>query len=147
MNMHEHITRSLADCGFATIEVGDPAGHFAYTIGFTELGHPEILMCGARGKVAHQLFWDLYRSIKAGKRYNSGDIDTELGNLPTAFRTVNPDVTEDFCFQAVHWYKGTGKTPTFLQLVMPDPAGLLPWQEGYDSKLMRPQRQLWVNLH
>jgi hypothetical protein len=146
--MNEYIRTSLAKSGFATIAVGDdPAGDFAYTVGFTELGHPEILISGLPPRICHQFFWDLYKAIKAGKVYKSGEVDTDFANLPMAFKTLSPGAAEKFCCQAVYWYEDKGQTPTFLQLVAPDAAGRFPWQDGYDTQLMRWQRHLWVNLH
>jgi hypothetical protein len=145
--MNDYIASSIASRGFATFAVGDPEGDFAYTVGFTELGHPEILISGMPGPLCHQIFWDMFHQIKAGKRYKSGELDTDLANLPTAFKTLSPSAAEEFCCQALYWYEDKGKTPTFLQLVAPDKAGRFPWDAGYDLKLMRPQRHLWVNLH
>lgn len=146
MNVHEQIAGDIAKSGFSTVMVPHPEGSFAYTVGFTELGHPEIFVSGL-GPVAHQLFWDMFRAVKEGKRYDAGEINTDLASLPTAFRTLRPEAAVEFCCQALYFYEDSGKHPTFLQLVMPDKEGLLPWQAGYDSELMRCQRQLWVNLH
>jgi hypothetical protein len=147
MSIHDHITADIARAGFSNITVADPKGTFAYTVGFTELGHPEILISGMRGPVCHRFFWDLYDAIKAGKRYKSGEVDTDLANLPTAFKTLNPSAAEEFCCQALFWYEDKGKTPTFLQMVLPDKAGRFPWDAGFDAHLMRGQRHLWVDLH
>jgi hypothetical protein len=146
MSIHESIASDIAKCGFSTVMVPSLEGAFAYTIGFTELGHPEIFVSGL-GPMAHQLFWDMYRAVKEGTRYEAGEINTTLATLPTAFRTLRPEAADEFCCQALYFYEDTGKTPAFLQLILPDKKGLLPWQAGYDSELMRYQRQLWVDLH
>lgn len=146
MSFHQRIAEDIARAGFSTIMVPHPEGAFAYTVGFTELGHPEIFVSGL-GPVAHQLFWDMYHQIKQGKRYEAGSVDLDLATLPTAFRTLRDEAAVEFCCQALFFYEDTGKHPAFLQLVMPDKEGLLPWQEGYDAKLMHVQRQLWVDLH
>lgn len=145
--MNDYIATSLARSGFATVAVADEAGPWAYTTGFTDIGHPEILICGLRPELAHQFFWDLYREIKAGKRYDTGEVNTELATLPTMFRTLRDDAAQELCCQALFWYEDKGIKPTFLQLVMPDPAGKFPWEAGYDRVKMRSQRHLWVDLH
>lgn len=147
MNLHQHLAKDIAKSGFSSMIVPHPEGTFAYTVGLTELGHPEIFVNGLSGPVCHTLFWDIFREIKKGKRYEAGMIDTDLANLPTAFRTLRPEAAVEFCCQALYFYEDTGKHPTFLQLVMPDADGRLPWQDGYDAELMRRQRQLWVELH
>lgn len=147
MNPSELITHDIATLGFSTVAVADPSGTFAYTVGFTELGHPEILISGLRSEICHQFFWDMYNLIKEGKRYAAGETVTELANLPTAFRTLRPSAAREFACQAVFHYEGKDKAPSFLQMVIPDKAGLMPWEDGYDQRAMRCQRHLWVELH
>ena len=147
MNTSERIAHDIATLGFSTIAVGDPSGTFAYTVGFTELGHPEILISGLRGEICHQLFWEMFKLIKGGKRYVAGETVTELANLPTAFRPLRQSAAREFACQALFRYEGTDKVPTFLQMVMPDKAGLMPWEAGFDKYAMRGQRHLWVQLH
>lgn len=147
MGTARFITEAIANQGFAVMAVGDSGGCWAYTIGFTELGHPEILICGLRPEICHRLFWDMYRAIKDGRVYQAGEVDHDLANLPAAFRWATPTAASDYCCQAVYWYEEQGKVPQFLQLVLPDPAGLLPWQVGYDAAKMRSQRHLWMELH
>lgn len=147
MDFPEFIDASIAEMGFATVAVGAPEGFFAYSVGFTELGHPEVLISGLHPEHCHPFFWALFDMIKKGKRYQAGEVDTELGNLPVVFRTLHQDAAAKFCCQAQAWYDGSGKTPTFLQMVVPDPAGKLPWQAGYNAEKMRFQRHLWVELH
>jgi hypothetical protein len=145
--MSDYIATSIGRSGFATLAVFDPEGDFAYTVGFTDCGHPEILISGLKGDICHRLFWDMYREIKAGKRYDTGAVDTDLASLPTVFRPLRDDAAKEFCCQALFWYEDKPVQPTFLQLVMPDPAGLFPWQAGYDRHAMRAQRHLWGELH
>jgi hypothetical protein len=147
MNMREKITGDIARVGFSTIGVGDPNGNFAYTVGFTELGHPEILVCGLRLDNCHGLMWEIFHKVKAGEKFVAGQVATDIGNLPVAFRYLPDIAANDFCCQALFHYEGSAKTPTFLQMVIPDNNGLLPWQEGYDHEFMRAQRHLWVDLN
>jgi hypothetical protein len=146
--LREHIERDITKLGFTTIAVGDdPAGWFAYTVGLTELGHPEILISGLRGDYCHGVFWNAYNAIKKGHSFKAGQEDDTLGHLTCAFKTLSPEAAEKFCRQALYFYEDKPKTPTFVQLVMPDKAGRLPWQPGYDAQLMKVQRHLWVQLH
>lgn len=137
------ITRS----GFTTTAWADPAGWLAHTVGLTELGHPEILISGLHGEWCHKVFWRIYHAIKAGGSFKAGQGDSTLGNMTCVFKALSPAAIEEHCAEATAFYEGTGKTPTFLQLVMPDKAGHLPWQSGYSAELMKVQRHLWVQLH
>lgn len=141
------ITGDIARSGYATFGAPSPQGWVACTVGLTELGHPEILISGLHGQWCHKVFWNAYHAIKAGRCFKAGQVDDTLGKMTCAFKTLSPDAVEEFGWQALEFYQGTPKTPTFLQLVMPDKAGRLPWQPGYDAELMKVQRHLWVQLH
>jgi hypothetical protein len=145
--LKKHIAGDIARLGFTTLAADDAAGWVAHTVGLTELGHPEILISGLHGEYCHKVFWNAYEAVKAGHHFKAGQADDTLGALTCVFKTLSPAAIEEFCWQAQEFYAGTPKTPTFLQLVMPDKQGHLPWQPGYDASLMKYQRHLWVQLH
>lgn len=145
MNFHDKITQDIAERGFTTFCSATPEGIFAYTVGLTELGHPEIFISGMLGENCHLAFTDIYKAIKAGHQFKAGEVNTTLAHLPVAFRTLIPEIAVELCEQVMTYYPS--RQPTFLQLVLPDREGHLPWQEGYDVEYMRQQRHLWVNLH
>jgi hypothetical protein len=147
MNMRERITGDIARVGFTTIAVPSPEGVFAYTVGFTELGHPEIFISGLRLENCHGLLWAIFLRVKAGETFVAGQTDTSIGNFPVGFRYIPESAAKDFCCQALFHYEDSDKTPTFLQMVIPDNHGLLPWDEGYGYAFMRAQRHLWVDLN
>lgn len=147
MNLHEKYADDIERHGFTAIGVGDPEGTFYYTIGLTDLGHPEILISGLSPANCHGLLWDMTTKIKAGQKFAAGDIDDTIGNFPVAFRYLPEEKAKDFCCQALFYYEDKGITPTFLQMVIPDKVGRLPWQDGYDRVYMRFQRHLWVDLN
>jgi len=142
-----HIAGDIARLGFTTLAAKEAEGWVAHTVGLTELGHPEIFISGLRGDYCHRVFWTAYEAIREGRHFKAGQLDDTLGNLTCAFKALSPAAVEEFCWQAQEFYAGTAKTPTFLQLVMPDKQGHLPWQPGYDASLMKFQRHLWVHLH
>jgi len=147
MNMRERITGDIARVGFTTIAVPDPKGVFAYTVGFTELDHPEILICGLRLENCHGILWAIFQKIQAGETFVAGQTDSSIGNFPVGFRYLPDSAANDFCCQALFHYERSKKTPTFLQMVIPDNNGRLPWDKGYDHKFMAAQRHLWVDLN
>lgn len=147
MNMTQKFADEIKKFGFSGVGVGDPEGTFYYSIGLTELGHPEILISGLHPGNCHGLLWDVYRKIKAGQKFAAGDIDDTIGNFPVAFRYLPEENAKDFCCQALFYYEDKGLTPTFLQMVIPDQHGVLPWDTGYDAEYMKCQRHLWVDLN
>lgn len=147
MNLHKRYAADIERCGFTGIGVAMPGGTIFYSIGLTELDHPEIIICGLAPDNCHSLMWDVYRKIKAGVKFAAGEVDDTVGNLPVAFRYVPEEKAKDFCCQALFYYEDQGITPTFLQLVIPDRRGILPWEDGYDAEYMSCQRHLWVDLN
>lgn len=146
--MQDWIASCIAKRKFATIAVGeDPEGVVAYTVGLTEFGHPEIFISGLRGEYCHMVFCNAYQAIMEGRSFKAGQIDDTVGTLPCVFKTLSQAAVEEFCCQALFYYEDKPLTPTFLQLVMPDKEGHLPWQPGYNAELMKYQRHLWVDLH
>jgi len=147
MSVHDLIAGDIERVGFSTICVPSFEGTFAYTIGLTELGHPELFISGLGGESSHCLFLDIVSLIKNGERFVAGQIDETLCNLPLAFRAMTDTGAEDYCCQAIFYYQNTIQTPTFLQLVITDQHGLFPWQDGYETENMVAQRHLWVGLN
>lgn len=147
MNLHEKYAADIERCGFTAIGVGDPKGTFYYSIGLTELGHPEVFISGLHPTNCHGLLWDIYSKVKAGGRFVAGQVDESIANFPVAFRYLPESVAQEFCCQTVFYYEEQGKTPTFLQVVIADQHGKLPWENGYDGEYMKCQRHLWVDLN
>lgn len=147
MNLHEKYAADIERCGFTAIGVPSPQGTFYYSIGLTDLGHPEILISGLAPTNCHGLLWEVVRKIKAGGKFAAGQVDETIGNFPVAFRYLPESAAQEFCCQALFYYEDQGKTPTFLQMVIADQHGVLPWQDGYDAEYMKYQRHLWVDLN
>jgi len=146
-DLKAHIEGDLAQFGFSTLAAKEPEGWIAHTVGLTELGHPEILISGMHGQLCHMVFQKAYHAIKAGQHFKAGETDDTLGALTCAFKPLSLAAAEQFCWRVQEFYAGTTKTPTFLQLVLPDKQGNLPWQPGYDTSMTKFQRHLWVQLH
>lgn len=146
-NVYELIAGDIKLAGFSTLCVPTPEGVFAYTIGLTELGHPEIFISGLRGETCHILFLELAARIKAGQQFVAGEVEDTICNLPFAFRTMTDAGAEEYCCQALFFYERKMLKPTFLQLVITDQHGIFPWQDGYDAEHMKAQRRLWVGLN
>ena len=142
-----HIQTSIQTAGFAVMAVHDDEGYsFAYSIGFTELGHPEVIIYGLRTDISHRLMWDMYTLVKSGKTIEPDVPRIDLANLPCTFKRVTAENVREFCCQGVFWYEEQSKPVEYLQLVLPDKDGKMPWNKGYDSYLMRCQKHLWERL-
>ena len=143
--LQAHIKSSIQDFGFATLAIHDHDSHttFTYSVGFTDLGHSEVLIYGLRQELAHQFLWTLYNAIKSGKTFETDVPYDELANLPTVFKHMTGSNIREYCVQGVQWY---GKTVDYMQMVLPDKDGKMPWETGYDAHLMRCQKELWETI-
>jgi hypothetical protein len=108
---------------------------FSYTTGFTlTLGAPEVLIHSLRSDLAHDVLWDLFRDLKAGKRLVLGrPLDDILGNHRACFFAVARRHYRDHLGWS-RWFYG-GDPFDCLQLVWPDRDDVFPWEPGFDAAM------------
>ena len=117
---------------------------FSYTTGlWVNTQKPEVVMFGME-KIVHDVFWDLYRDARTGRGLPIGcRTDRVFANLPGyAF----PVATQ---YHANHlgwsrWFYSGDSFPC-LQIVWPDPAGVFPWEIGFDPAFAGDQPDLTEN--
>lgn len=103
---------------------------FAYTVGLTECGAPELLMVGLPFTTMQTLLNDLARPVKeAARRYAPGERVPEiLRDYDVVIRgPIDPRAGE--MFQAINLY---GEIDA-VQVLWPDKEGRYPDEVGYDS--------------
>jgi len=113
----------------------DDGPGFSYTTGFwVTLGMPELIMFGLKSEIAHDVFWDVFRDLQAGKtlpsRSRTGDV---FGNHDAFLFPVNRDLYAEFLGWS-RWFYGDDDFPC-LQLVWPDRRGIFPWERGFDTTM------------
>lgn len=150
MTPQDQIARHINDFGFSVMGVfgGQGSPPFAYTVGLTETyNHPELLVVGMGQKTAAILFNAIAAKLKSpGGLIIDGDIMTDIANLPIAFKKISRGMASHYAFQCLYWYAGKKVQPEFMQMVMSDRSGNLPWSEDYDIAYMGPkQPELWHN--
>jgi hypothetical protein len=118
---------------------GDAPG-FAFTVGlYCQFEHPELLVFGLPQATAHAILTAAVAQIRAGTRIEPGQLYTELASLPFAASPIHLDGYREHLGYAM-WFYGSLPAPfPALQLIWPDKAGLLPWQEGYDTRYFQLQ--------
>ncbi len=116
---------------------------FSYSIGFTAMNHPEIVITGLPHRVAHSFINFIGAEIRKGKKFVSGswtDEFTEGGRV---------------CFIRAEDTSGLGGVDAVygeidaVQMIWPDSAGRLPWHEGYNNPastqpFLGPLPRTWV---
>ena len=135
---------------FRTAVSADSEGPgFSYTTGFwLHASHPELILFGMRGELAHDVFWDLFREAKRGKSLAIGKrTDAVFANLPAyAFRVAKRHYPDFLGWS--RWFYGKDDFEC-LQIVWPDRGGVFPWEPDFDPEFEADQLDLteggWAN--
>jgi hypothetical protein len=121
---------------------------WAYTIGFLELGHPEVIVFGLDAQSASGALHLLHREIVAGRRRPLGvEHAQRLGDGPDATCLLPVPASawhDDACHfaTAAAYYEALGWEPQRLeavQLVWATPDGHFPWNRGCAPRFRRLQ--------
>ena len=106
--------------------VGEEGVPFAYTVGLTAMGHPEIVEQGLPNEVGHQFLNLVGAEVRAGRRFAASSIVRDLaeGDNPVAFIQVE-DTSELTAVELVYGVVNA------LQLVWSDSSGRLPWEPDF----------------
>ncbi|WP_067688625.1 DUF4262 domain-containing protein [Actinoplanes awajinensis] len=131
-------TEIIQQYGWAVVHVlpsdEDPEGTvpFAYTVGLTADGRPELLIAGLPPDLGHQLLNELagrvheeHARFRHGRRVSDLIVEQDVTIL-----TGTP--TEELWPGAALARYGRS-TSLLQQIVWPDPGNRFPWQEGYDT--------------
>jgi hypothetical protein len=120
---------------------------FAYTVGLTDMGLPEQIVCNLSQDTAYVILTRLVNHLKENGPQPDGTVVEGIGNLPLALRDAVPGKAEGLAVQCVAWYpKGTPLK--FQQLVLPDIKGRFPWHTLYNWPQTVDQPLLYLsNLH
>ncbi|GAB3760237.1 DUF4262 domain-containing protein [Microlunatus parietis] len=132
------VLTKIDDCGWSVVavepDIGDPEPGFAYTVGLTTAGHPELAIFGLPARLAQSLLNQVAERLVGGESIRPGDrLERVIGNGLTLTAVDMTDLSELGVVTAVY-----GHADRALQLVWPDPEGRMPWQRGYS---MTPEAQ------
>jgi hypothetical protein len=128
---YEGLVRSrIAEYGFMVQKVAGMGSderwpQFAYTVGLTAMGHPEILCHGLPLDSAQSFLIEIGDRVRNGSVFSGGMTTRELtrDGLPLTF--IEATDTSDLVVGAMIY--GSVRA---LQLVWPDPQGRFPWEPG-----------------
>ncbi|MFK4136791.1 DUF4262 domain-containing protein [Pseudomonas luteola] len=122
---------------------------YAYTIGMTAHGLPELICMGLDPKVIHPYFnMYFYESAIEKVRSAAPDIISDWFNFPLSviaadFDRVAPYVGLGLDYaEAMEWQR-----PNFLQWVWTDKSGKFPWDSGWDHSFDSRQPLLVKTKH
>lgn len=96
---------------------------FTYTVGFTELNHPEVIVLGLPPAQAHHILHNVYSRIMDGEKFADGDkADEIITNFSVSFKALPPDGAP---LNMARQYYDMEELPA-LQLLWPDAEGYFP---------------------
>ena len=129
--------------GWYVIKVlgGDAEPPFAYTVGLSQsFGHPEAIVVGLSGDVAHAILNLLGSRIEEGEVFGENQqVEDLIDGYPAALRAVSAPNKVSYLTYA-SWYNDDRDYPAF-QLVYPDEAGQWPGDPS-TSALFRSRQPL-----
>lgn len=128
----------------------DP-GHrdFAYTIGFSDFGAPELIVFDLDPQFINGLFWQYFHYLKSGEKLVDGLV-FRPSDMPgfecTLLRAVKPETWEGHVFDAIRYSRTRGREdrPAVMQIVWPSASsGHYPWSPGCPPDFSEVQPQLY----
>jgi hypothetical protein len=125
---------------------GDEDGPgFSYTTGFwVTAAFPEIIVFSLKSDIIHDILWDVFRNVKAGRPPAMGVATSDIFvNLPAMLLPVSKRFYADYLGWD-RWFHAGDEFPC-LQLVWPDREGVFPWQHGFDETFRDDQPDLTDN--
>lgn len=143
-NLQKRIDDLVAAGSWLVVNVGPdpartpPATGFAYTIGLTEHGLPELLIAGLLPDIGQAVLNELGRRMRSSGPFKAGNIvrDALQGGLPIAF----VDIPDGALPIANARYEAAGYSA--MQVFWPDEEGRLPWEAGANPSMAAPQQNL-----
>lgn len=114
----------------------DQGPMFAYTVGLTAHGFPELAIAGLEPQTMQTLLNDVAKRVyDTNRRYTHGEVlDDVLGNEYKITIVGGPASTETIWPGSAHGLYGQ-QAVRLQQLVWPDDQHRYPWNEGYSLPL------------
>lgn len=120
---------------------------FEYTVGlFAGHQHPEVIVFGLPHKIGHDILWQVYNEIRAGRAFREpGLYSNVLVDHNCRMQIVHPSWHGDFFGYAL-WhrrYANIRQDFAAVQCVWPDMHGLFPGEAGCAAYVARSQPDLF----
>ncbi|MCP1674339.1 hypothetical protein J2T57_001441 [Natronocella acetinitrilica] len=122
--------------------VGGGSADLSYTVGLSRAGLPELCISGVGEPSLHRSLLNLAADEARGGRVpqDGGTSRRVVRGLPVGFVALDAALaTRELRVAAAM----TGRTVQALQMLLPDPAGLLPWEPGCDPDYAAEQSRLF----
>lgn len=136
--------------GVAVIGVGEDVENgipsFYYSVGLTQLGHPEVIIFGLPVKAGTQTINRYFYEVTNGLITDEPQAINNWFNLPVHVIEVDEDASQYFGQQAYQYYlrENPALTPKFVQIVLTDRHGVAPWDEDFENHFTQPVLNLAI---
>lgn len=113
---------------------------YAYTMGLSAKGLPELLVVGLPLAIAQNFLQTIAERMRAGVlRAEDGFIITDVASMPLYLKAVDLSTAGEFALGARQLASEHGYPLSFIQVVFPDAKGIFPWQAGCDPAMTKLQ--------
>lgn len=132
---------------FGLMVLRDCGGHDGHvrtiTCGFTEHGLPELICLGLPTEHIFPHMNNLFYEMVITKTRQPGPFTTDDW-FTMQMQVVEADrkLAAPFAHGTERYYRGSGKTPQYMQMAWPDATGKFPWEPGFDEKYKARQPNL-----
>jgi hypothetical protein len=150
--MEDEIAEVVREHGWFAANVSDHEPPFLYTIGLMQTyDHPEFIIVGLEGRIAHALLAGIIREIREGQRFAEpgvSKIKTGEDELRIGFRSVHLTQHPRYLGFAMGYLRHVGhpKDLHAMQAFWPDRAGTFPFEAGCDFRVYASQPRLDLPL-
>lgn len=142
--IRERTDRLIKEYGYTVIfvfagESDEDSAPFAYTVGLTEKGHPEMIVFGMPHTTAHRLISLAVEQLLEDKLV-IGEPVSEIATCDMIFQHVEPSRAADYIYQANDRAK---RDLPAIQMVWPDRNGKFPWDADFEKEFEGKQIMLF----
>lgn len=122
---------------------------FAYTIGFSDFGAPELIVFELDPQLINGVLWQYFLYLKSGEKLVDGLIfrPSDMNGFECMLRqAVKAETWTGHVFDSIRYSrtKGRGDKPCVMQVVWPSPeTGHYPWSAGCPESMIARQPALY----
>jgi Domain of unknown function (DUF4262) len=127
----------------------DEHNDFAYTVGFSDFGAPELLIFNLDPQLINGVFWEYFLYMRSGQELVDGLVfrPTDMAGFECMLRqAVKRQTWEEHVFDSIRYSrtKGRGDRPEVMQIVWPSAqTGQYPWSPGCPESVISSQPALY----